>query len=249
MLKDKKNIIIGIIALVIVAGLSIISVKAAERFSPVTINNVENLTMNVEGSVDDMGDMLGASGTRFPHGISADSTSPSAGEVRGTTLNITGATALSSTLTVSGEIQAQRIVEGGSVANASSTLTDPLTLTAAQVCDNSVITVNDAAVAGSLSVASIDITLPATSTLFADCLDATGDSISFLFVNASPTAASTTEMIAGTGCESFKSQDTGGADTVPGLGMAKITLTRATDYMGVNAVNDCIMTVEPFVYD
>jgi len=35
--------------------------------------------------------MLGASGTRFPNGISVDSTSPSAGEVRGTTLTITGA--------------------------------------------------------------------------------------------------------------------------------------------------------------
>jgi hypothetical protein len=37
---------------------------------------------------------LGASGTRFPKGLSADSISPVAGEVRGTTLTITGATNL-----------------------------------------------------------------------------------------------------------------------------------------------------------
>lgn len=40
------------------------------------------------------GEELGASGTRFPNGISADSTSPSAGEVRGTTLTVTGQTDL-----------------------------------------------------------------------------------------------------------------------------------------------------------
>lgn len=37
---------------------------------------------------------LGASGTRFPNGISADTTSPTAGQVRGTTLTITGAQTL-----------------------------------------------------------------------------------------------------------------------------------------------------------
>lgn len=36
------------------------------------------------------------SGTRMPNGISADSTSPSAGQVRGTTLTITGASTLGS---------------------------------------------------------------------------------------------------------------------------------------------------------
>lgn len=40
------------------------------------------------------------SGTRFPNGLSADSTSPSAGEVRGTTLTITGAATLSGEITL-----------------------------------------------------------------------------------------------------------------------------------------------------
>lgn len=33
---------------------------------------------------------VGATGTRFPNGISADTTSPSAGQIRGTTLALTG---------------------------------------------------------------------------------------------------------------------------------------------------------------
>lgn len=37
---------------------------------------------------------LGASGTRFPNGISADTTSPVAGQVRGTTLTVTGLSTL-----------------------------------------------------------------------------------------------------------------------------------------------------------
>lgn len=95
MLKYKNHIIVGIITLVLVVGFSFLGVKAAERYASVTISNVENLTMNVDGNVNGEGDTLGASGTRFPHGISADSTSPSAGEVRGTTLTITGAATIS----------------------------------------------------------------------------------------------------------------------------------------------------------
>ena len=49
---------------------------------------------------------LGAAGTRFPSGLSADSISPSAGEVRGTTLTITGAASFATTT-------AERITEGG----------------------------------------------------------------------------------------------------------------------------------------
>ncbi len=37
------------------------------------------------------GDNLGAAGTRFQNGISTDSTSPTRGQIRGTTLTVTGA--------------------------------------------------------------------------------------------------------------------------------------------------------------
>lgn len=43
------------------------------------------------------------SGSRYPNGISTDSTSPSAGEVRTTTLTVTGASTLTSTSTLQGE--------------------------------------------------------------------------------------------------------------------------------------------------
>ena len=41
-------------------------------------------------------------GSRFPNGLSADSTSASAGQVRGTTLTVTGAATLSGDVTVGG---------------------------------------------------------------------------------------------------------------------------------------------------
>lgn len=47
--------------------------------------------------------VLELGGTRFPSGISADSTSPSAGQVRGTTLTVTGASTLAAT-TLSGDL-------------------------------------------------------------------------------------------------------------------------------------------------
>lgn len=47
---------------------------------------------------------LGASGTRFPSGISADSTSPTSGQIRGTTFTATGAMTVGSTLDVTGAV-------------------------------------------------------------------------------------------------------------------------------------------------
>src|SRR3990167_5299160 len=44
---------------------------------------------------------LGATGTRFPNGLSADTTSPNVGQVRGTTLTVTGAATLSTSVIVS----------------------------------------------------------------------------------------------------------------------------------------------------
>lgn len=52
----------------------------------------------VFGLVSDNQSQLG-SGTRFPNGISADSTSPSAGQIRGTTLTITGSQTFSGNAT------------------------------------------------------------------------------------------------------------------------------------------------------
>ena len=96
MLKNKKYAIVGIITLVLAIG--IVGVKAADNRN---INDLVELAKVVNESNSDVimgainflseNGMIGASGTRFPHGISADSTSPSTGEVRGATLTTTGA--------------------------------------------------------------------------------------------------------------------------------------------------------------
>jgi len=94
-----------------------------------------------------------------------------------------------------------KLTTGGAYLDASTTLTSALTLTAAQVCNSSVITVNSVAVPGTILEPSLDITLPATTTLFTTCLKAPGDSTTFEFLNLSPTASTTTQIVAGTGMD------------------------------------------------
>lgn len=148
-------------------------------------------------------------------------------------------------LTVTGEIQAQKIIEGGDITDASTTLTSALTLTAAQVCDSSHISVNSAAVAGTIADASIDITLPATSTLWADCLDTDGDSTEFTFYNASPTSASSTEFVAGTGCDLRigTSSNAIANDTIEGLNGATIKIKRVDDALEDGGSIDCFVYI------
>jgi hypothetical protein len=141
------------------------------------------------------------------------------------------------------------VITGGKTLIATSTMNTAFTLTAAQVCNNRVIKVNTAATANFVAAASLDITMPATSTLFSECLRNDGDEVEFLFINASPTAASTTEFVAGTGCEGMISGDTGAADTIAGMGAAKITLKRIKDFWGVNGTADCIFNIEELVKD
>lgn len=83
-------------------------------------------------------------------------------------------------------LRAMSLVQTGSVVD----FTASSTVTAAQLCDSGAFTFT--ATAGIPT-----ITLPATTTLFADCLTTNGDSISIPVVNAS--SATTTLMAAGTG--------------------------------------------------
>jgi hypothetical protein len=103
--NSKKSLLFGGIAmLVIVSVLGVFQIGKAQ----LTKSQVEELTdlaRAVNGdkevmlsAIQFLGDAVGVNfgvgetGTRFPYGISADSTSPIAGEVRGTTLTITGTT-------------------------------------------------------------------------------------------------------------------------------------------------------------
>jgi len=74
---------------------------------------------------------LGATGTRFPNGISADSTSPSPGEVRGTTLTITATSSVNQSV--------DGMVVGGTISTAATgtVVTVYTNSTGPKVCDAS----------------------------------------------------------------------------------------------------------------
>lgn len=133
-------------------------------------------------------------------------------------------------------------VKGGKTLVASTTLTVARTLTAAEVCNNKTIKVNTSAVAGTLSEASLDLTVAGTSTLFTTCLKAEGDEVEFDLVNASPTAATTTELVAGTGCQIVYGVADGDA-TIPGQKGATVNLKRIYDWTGTGGAKDCVMKV------
>ncbi len=132
-------------------------------------------------------------------------------------------------------------IKGGSKLNASSTLTQPRTLTAGEIQNHKTITVNSAAVAGTVAAASLDITLAATSTLWS-FLKTEGDEYTFDFINQSPTTASSTEIIAGTGCQTVVGVADGDV-TIPGQKGATITIKRITDWLADGGSIDCVVQV------
>ncbi|MFA5772858.1 MAG: hypothetical protein WC974_09035 [Thermoplasmata archaeon] len=168
-------------------------------------------------------------GTRFPSGISVDSTSPSAGEVRGTTLTITGAqtltgattlsstlgvtgaTTLSSTLSVTGATTLKVLTQGGSVL-ATTTSTTATTFALADLLTYSVWEVTP-------NVADLTYTFPASSTL-STLVPTAGDSRTWTIVNATTTAGIDVIFAAGTG-SALK-----GVTTVDEASHGTITLVR-----------------------
>lgn len=130
---------------------------------------------------DNVGLSLGASGSRFPNGISADSTSPSAGQVRGTTLTMTGESYLKGLTSGNGTL-------------ASTTVASTGTLTEQEMLDNSIIDI--------LSNTSVTfaLTLPATSTM-TTLLPAAGDMRSWMIQNASTTAGVALTITKGAGID------------------------------------------------
>jgi len=138
---------------------------------------------------------------------------------------------------------------GGAVTDASSTLYIALTLTAKQICERSVITVNSSSTDDYMPhlAASVDITLPGTSTLFAECLEEPGSHLSFLFANLSPTAASTTQIVAGGGMDLQEADD--GSDfnvEIGGLSYAIIEIWRMPEQFDVGNTAAAIVTVTEY---
>ena len=141
--------------------------------------NVESLVVEAGGDLAGVASFISA-GTNFTDvNITND-------------LLVDGDAEVTGTLTVTGESQFNTVILGGSVL-ASSTTATVGTLTAAQICDNSVIEFTPNATGG------LALTLPSTSTLFADCLSTDGDSKSLILKNATSTAETDIILTAGTG--------------------------------------------------
>lgn len=210
-LKSLVSVLtIALIGVVVLGGVNIVKATGG-NFS---WGNVEQLVADglLKAALSGQ-PILGASGTRFPNGISANATSPSAGEVRGTTLTITGA-ATTGGLTASGDNRASSLIKTGSIA----TFTNTSTATAANVCDNPLWTVTPV-------TSTPTITLPATSTLFADCLTTNGDTVVF----SVKTITTSTILVVGTGGNA----DLNSTLTITADKSAKITIIRdsATTYL------------------
>ena len=138
---------------------------------------------------------------------------------------------------------------GGRSLNATSTMYIADSITAKEFCDNSYIHVNSAAESTDIQEASLDFTFPATSTLFAMCLNYPGAEKIITFRNSSPTAATTTELVAGTGCDMRYSEATGVDNDIDGLNEAVVTIRRTDDAYSDGGSVDCIITVEETVVD
>lgn len=189
-----KNIIIGVLG-VIVLLLGIHSLVG---------NNQPNEVIAV------------GSGTRSPHGLSADSTSPSAGEVRGTTLTITS----------SAGISGATIVEGFQKGGAATILTDATggayVLTEAELIASGTLEF----AAGGEGQAVIALTMPATSTM-TTLIPNAGDCRTWLYDASALAAATTTTLTLGTGHHiiAYTTDD----DVIDGAEFAQIQMCRRTD--------------------
>lgn len=127
----------------------------------------------------------GSSGTRFPNGVSADSTAPLTGEVRGTTLTITGASTLTGAITSTGAV-----TQGGGI-RATSTTNTSETLLATDFDTENVIDYT-------ANTGDTTLTLPASTTL-TSFLPTAGQMRTVWIRNATTTAATDLIIVGGSG--------------------------------------------------
>ena len=139
--------------------------------------------------------MLGA-GTRFTNGLSADSTSPVAGEVRGTTLTITSTSAFTGLLSaVTETLSGLLTTNGGQLrSNSLATSTGSATMDVTYLSGYDTVVVNATGAVGAKT-----LTFFASSTA-STWLPTAGDMQETCFLNAT-TAASNLVFAAGTGID------------------------------------------------
>lgn len=191
---EKMKSLVKWLAIGVLGVLAVSSVAFA--FSGSAQNVAESgATINVYNQGQGIGsaeeEVLGASGSRFPNGISADSTSPSAGQVRGTTLTITGAVSTGA-VTASG-VQTLDAGQLRSYTNSTSTVATTQTLAQADI-------LNYDTVLFTPNTASVTLTLPATSTL-TSYIPTAGDRAEQCWQNATTTAGINVTFAAGAGMD------------------------------------------------
>ena len=183
----KQTIIVAAVTTLVVVGLAAV------------VGGNNQPQVNVQEAVENAMNRLGASGTRFPNGISADTTSPTSGQVRGTTFTSTGAGTFASasvtgTLGVTGETVVEGFTQGGGVLNISTT-SAARTLTQAEMLASNVIEIESTVLGVALT-----LTLPATSTM-STLIGTAGNVRVWLIENNHTGAATTTTIAAGTGID------------------------------------------------
>lgn len=168
---------------------------------------------------------VGASGSRFPSGISADSTSPSAGQVRGTTGTFTGA--FSAGATTMGATTMGVLTQGGLI-RATSSPGSAETLLSSDMETYSIIDYTP-------TVQSLTLTLPATTTF--PSIATPGQMRSWVIRNATTSSVNIT-ITAGTGIDL---QEPNGGDVVIGTtNYAWLTCYRKADTDIVCLANESI---------
>lgn len=129
-------------------------------------------------SAQDLGAAIGT--TRFPNsGIVAQYFNASSTSA---TSNFAGAVSIAGLFSITGDTHTGSLVQGGSIATLTGTSTQ--SVSAANVCDNSV-------VQWAPTVTEATATLPTAIALAADCMTSNGDFKDILFLNTSSTATTT----------------------------------------------------------
>lgn len=137
---------------------------------------------------------------------------------------VAGLVTIGETLTVTGETNVVNFVQGGATTTISSTSTTMTALTAAQVCDNSVITLRPYRIGG-VGGTSTSIAFASTTLIVADCLPGYGDHRSFILENSATSSWSVTVTTAGNGI--LLSDDSAG-DIISQNGWAIVTMVNVS---------------------
>lgn len=133
-------------------------------------------------------------------------------EVQVRTLTLTGSSTVAGNLTVSGETNVVNFVQGGTV-ESFSTSSASYALNSSDVCDNSFLSINATSPVTTW-------TLPASSTLFSDCLTVDGDFKDLSILNGS--SATSSIIAAGTG----GTLTTSTSATIPATDTASLRIIR-----------------------